>query len=764
LYTTVLNGPGGQDFPCTAATDPLTKGRVTFFGLRGTMSTSLAYGDAPYSGVAGASTKTGDTPWLHTDDQFPADAQYDKVTNNKLWIADGVGLWYTNPSNVSGTPDWVSKMQPGLQSLIIVDLTKCPSPSNKVILTAQDRNIVFCPSPTVQPAGYFTEPGVAPFSGFNCVALNDPTVMYVTYALWQANGLFAGGIQGGTYWCTLRSTDGLTATGAARVFNMNQGGILALDVAGRDPGLGYTTPGTYNNVALTGGSGSGATANITVSGGTVTNVVLVNPGDLYAGNSNFVGGSYVTDVLSAADANIGGRSGGHAFQIAVTLIGVMKTTSTSPTVTLSAHAHGITAGAKIGFQPITSMAPANNIDLRGQQFTVGVPDADHLTITAATNANASGFCAQTMTFGFDGYCGGLFGNVVAPTSRDLFLVTGAAGQNPSGDAYITYGNTTDDVNWTWNNTQFSSANIEGNSGNAFSFVKPVAIEPTTGKIAYFEADYGRGFGVITSLSGLSGGSGYTTPATYNKVTLTGGAPGNSATANITVAGGTVTVVTLVDGGNTYFVGGSLSAADSDLGGRSGGSAFTISVAGVSGQPNKNSFFVSSDKGHTLTCPGGIGALTSTMTGVFRGGGGVQVSATPGFNTHWWLGNGYPTDGTVGATACYLRRTRNDGANWDNFSTNTQDVTFVAAGVAKPGNSYPSVYIVGTANGDTAYGVYRCDNMTGVSGDTTTCIWQKLDNLKKVDCSSITCIKADPEIWGKFYVVTGDNGYIVGQVS
>jgi hypothetical protein len=89
---------------------------------------------------------------------------------------------------------------------------------------------------------------------------------------------------------------------------------------------------------------------------------------------------------------------------------------------------------------------------------------------------------------------------------------------------------------------------------------------------------------------------------------------------------------------------------------------------------------------------------------------------------------------------------------------------VAAGVAKPGNSYPSVYIVGTANGDTAYGVYRCDNMTGVSGDTTTCIWQKLDNLKKVDCSSITCIKADPEIWGKFYVVTGDNGYIVGQVS
>lgn len=63
-------------------------------------------------------------------------------------------------------------------------------------------------------------------------------------------------------------------------------------------GTGGTT-GTYGGVVLTGGSGSGATANITVAGGTVTAVVILNPGTQYV----------VGDVLSAAAANIGNVTG-----------------------------------------------------------------------------------------------------------------------------------------------------------------------------------------------------------------------------------------------------------------------------------------------------------------------------------------------------------------------------------------------------------------------------------------------------------------------
>lgn len=61
-------------------------------------------------------------------------------------------------------------------------------------------------------------------------------------------------------------------------------------------GSGYTN-GTYNTVALTGGTGQGALANITISGGTVTSFTLVRtggdytPGDVLGVNASDVGGT-----------------------------------------------------------------------------------------------------------------------------------------------------------------------------------------------------------------------------------------------------------------------------------------------------------------------------------------------------------------------------------------------------------------------------------------------------------------------------------------
>jgi hypothetical protein len=75
------------------------------------------------------------------------------------------------------------------------------------------------------------------------------------------------------------------------------------------------TNGVYQNVALTGGSGSGALANVVVSGGQVTSVTLVNGGSLYtAGN-----------VLSANAANIGNSGSGFS----ITVSTVNNTTGTS---------------------------------------------------------------------------------------------------------------------------------------------------------------------------------------------------------------------------------------------------------------------------------------------------------------------------------------------------------------------------------------------------------------------------------------------------
>jgi hypothetical protein len=76
-----------------------------------------------------------------------------------------------------------------------------------------------------------------------------------------------------------------------------QGVILSVTLT--DGGTGYD-PGTYTGVDLTGGTGTGATANIVVGvGGDVTSVTLVNGGSGYN----------VGEVLSADDADLGGLGG-----------------------------------------------------------------------------------------------------------------------------------------------------------------------------------------------------------------------------------------------------------------------------------------------------------------------------------------------------------------------------------------------------------------------------------------------------------------------
>lgn len=69
-------------------------------------------------------------------------------------------------------------------------------------------------------------------------------------------------------------------------------------------GSGYTN-GTYYNVALTGGAGSGATATVVVASGVVTSVVVDNPGSMYV----------VNDSLSFAASSVGGTGSGASFTV-----------------------------------------------------------------------------------------------------------------------------------------------------------------------------------------------------------------------------------------------------------------------------------------------------------------------------------------------------------------------------------------------------------------------------------------------------------------
>ena len=85
----------------------------------------------------------------------------------------------------------------------------------------------------------------------------------------------------------------LTFTGLVLTLNTLVGGTL------------YTN-GTYTNVTLTGGSGSGAKATVVVSGGSVTTVTVTTPGNGYV----------VGNTLSATAATIGGTGSGFSIKVA----------------------------------------------------------------------------------------------------------------------------------------------------------------------------------------------------------------------------------------------------------------------------------------------------------------------------------------------------------------------------------------------------------------------------------------------------------------
>ena len=74
-------------------------------------------------------------------------------------------------------------------------------------------------------------------------------------------------------------------------------------------GSGYTD-GSYTNVPLTGGTGGGAIANITVSGGAVTSVAIISNASSWARTGYKTG-----DVLSASAADIGGTGSGFTYTV-----------------------------------------------------------------------------------------------------------------------------------------------------------------------------------------------------------------------------------------------------------------------------------------------------------------------------------------------------------------------------------------------------------------------------------------------------------------
>jgi hypothetical protein len=102
-------------------------------------------------------------------------------------------------------------------------------------------------------------------------------------------------------------------------------------------GAGYVN-GTYTNVNLTGGSGSGAKATVTVSGGAVTAVTVTSRG----------AGYQVGDVLSASNTELGGTGAGFSVPVATLYAqGIQMSAAATATATV----------------PLTFSTPENRIEI-----------------------------------------------------------------------------------------------------------------------------------------------------------------------------------------------------------------------------------------------------------------------------------------------------------------------------------------------------------------------------------------------------------------
>lgn len=139
-------------------------------------------------------------------------------------------------------------------------------------------------------------------------------------------------------------------------------------------GSGYVNAGTYAAVALTGGTGTGATADITVYGGHVTSVTIVNRGSGYA----------VGDVLSAAAANIG--TGGTGFSIPVASVHTAATYAALP----ASHSY-------VGIAQHSQLKKGNTINvgiMTGGNFNPAAAPYDFATIAAAFKTAVPTIIAQ----------------------------------------------------------------------------------------------------------------------------------------------------------------------------------------------------------------------------------------------------------------------------------------------------------------------------------------------------------------------------------
>jgi hypothetical protein len=172
--------------------DPLTPGKVVGLIPGGLYNRSDNYGDTFY-GYATANFEQESGPddpewlgWTHESYFAASCCVFDPLETNKLWIPNGIGIWYTYPLASSAGPTYYSQTR-GNEELITNSIDVSPA-TGYALVTVYDRGVFRFEDPNTGPAKHVIS---SCFShGWDATyAKSDPTfaVTLITSAVTIAN-------------------------------------------------------------------------------------------------------------------------------------------------------------------------------------------------------------------------------------------------------------------------------------------------------------------------------------------------------------------------------------------------------------------------------------------------------------------------------------------------------------------------------------------------------------------------------------------------
>ena len=340
------------------------------------------------------------------------------------------------------------------------------------------------------------------WTSVNINPITSSTLVTLEGVLSSMNVVYSGsGYLNGTY-KNINLTGG-SGTGAAANINVTGGIILSSNTI--STGTGYTS-GTYTGVPLTGGSGTGAIATVTISGPTIIKTTsITNPGTGYAA------GTYTAVALT------GGSGTGAVGTVVITTtalystsiysVGSAYTTGTYTNVPISG---GSGTGATANIIVSSGMIVSATVNTGG----VGYVITDTLTV-------ANTYIGGTGT-GFNMHVTSLISGVQTVT-----ITNGGAG-------YLVGDNL--------------SAPPSSLGGTGTGFIALV-LTVTSG---------------ISSISITTGGAGYATTDILSALNSSLGGTGTGFTASVITTSDIITSVTIVRGGFGYKAGDNLSCLNTDI--------------------------------------------------------------------------------------------------------------------------------------------------------------------------------------------------------